>query len=199
MGVRPAIFLDKDGTLIHDVPYNVDPSLIRLSEHTIEGLRLFQESGFALIVISNQSGVARGLFPVEALEGVERRLRELLLAEGICLDDFIFCPHHPEGVVPAYTCDCACRKPKPGMILLAARRHKIDLSRSWMIGDILDDAEAGKRSGCQSVVISNGNEDQWIPGPYREPDLIVPSLNEAARIIIEQTKLSNEKSKRIPA
>jgi histidinol-phosphate phosphatase family protein len=115
-----AVFLDKDGTLIENVPYNVDPGRIRLTPGAEEGLRRLHAAGYRLIVISNQSGVARGLFPEEALVAVERRLRGLLAEAGVPLLAFYYCPHHPEGVVPGLAVACACRKPEPGLILRAA-------------------------------------------------------------------------------
>jgi D-glycero-D-manno-heptose 1,7-bisphosphate phosphatase len=178
-----AVFLDKDGTLIEDVPYNVDPGRIRLAPRAEEGLRLLHAAGYRLIVISNQSGVARGLFPEEALVAVEQRLRGLLAEAGVPLLAFYYCPHHPEGIVPDLAVACACRKPEPGMILRAASEHGIDLARSWFIGDILDDVEAGRRAGCATVLIDNGHETQWVLSPLRTPHEVVADLAGAARRI----------------
>ncbi|MCK9520781.1 MAG: HAD-IIIA family hydrolase, partial [Dehalococcoidia bacterium] len=115
-----AIFLDKDGTLIHDVPYNVDPGRMTLSPGAVAGLRQLQQAGYRLVVVSNQSGVARGYFDETALEGVARRLCHLLEAHQVYLDGFYYCPHHPSGVGAAYRQSCDCRKPLPGMLLRAA-------------------------------------------------------------------------------
>src|SRR6185437_10611233 len=167
MSDRRAVFLDKDGTLIDDVPDNVDPALVRLAPGAAEGLPLLRAAGLRLVVVSNQSGVARGLFPESALEGVEARLRELLEGVGVSLDAFLYCPHHPGGVVPRYAVACDCRKPAPGMVVRASRELGIDPSRSWLVGDILDDVEAGNRAGCGTVLIDNGNETEWVTGPYR--------------------------------
>jgi D,D-heptose 1,7-bisphosphate phosphatase len=175
-----AIFLDKDGTLIEDVPYNVDPARIRLYPDVPEALRRFRAAGYRLIVISNQAGVARGYFEENALEGVRETLNRLLSAEGVPLDGFYYCPHHPEGTVAAYSVACDCRKPKPGMILQAAREQGIDLSGSWMIGDILNDVEAGNAAGCRTVLIDNGNETEWEKGAGREPTLVANTVLEAA-------------------
>ncbi len=139
------VFLDKDGTLVEDIPYNVDPDLIRLSAGAAEGLRLLHAAGFLLIVISNQSGVALGHFPESALAGVHARLVELVSGVGVSLTGFYYCPHHPAGRLPGYTLDCDCRKPQPGLISRAAHDHTIDLENSWFVGDILDDVEAGRR------------------------------------------------------
>lgn len=150
---RRAVFLDKDGTVIEDVPYNVDPERICLTRGAAAGLRALHTAGYRLIVVSNQSGVARGYFPETALAGVERRLRELLADQGVPLAGCYWCPHHPRGVVPAYTCDCTCRKPAPGMLLQAARDQGIDLAASWMIGDSPADVEAGRGAGCRTVLV----------------------------------------------
>jgi len=178
-----AIFLDKDGTLIENLPYNVKPDLIRLAPRAGEALRLMQAQGYALLVVSNQAGVAKGLFTEQALMPVKERLSELLEAEGVRLTDFYYCPHYPNGAVARYAMRCECRKPMPGMLQQAAARHGIDLARSWMIGDILDDVEAGKRAGCRAVLIDNGNETEWVPGPYRTPELTANDLLAAAQAI----------------
>ena len=177
----PAIFLDKDVTLIPDIPYNVDPDRITLSDGAEIALRSFHNSGYKLIVISNQSGVARGYFPEIALAKVEQRLRTLL--NEIPLTGFYYCPHHPQGSIIEYAIDCNCRKPKPGLILQAAQTHHIDLARSWMIGDILNDVEAGRNAGCKTILIDNGNETEWIRSPQRSPHHKVSNLLEAAQII----------------
>jgi D-glycero-D-manno-heptose 1,7-bisphosphate phosphatase len=143
MGER-AVFLDKDGTLVEDVPYNVDPGRIRLTAGAVEGLCALHGAGYRLVVVSNQSGVARGYFPERALAVVEIRLRELLAEAGVPLAGFYYCPHHPHGSIGAYAVACPCRKPAPGLIVRAATEHGIDPGRSWLIGDILDDVEAGR-------------------------------------------------------
>jgi histidinol-phosphate phosphatase family protein len=183
MGSR-AVFLDKDGTLVEDVPYSVDVGRMRLTEGAATAARTLHEHGFALIVVSNQSGVARGLFEERALHDVAERLRALLDDAGAPLLDFLYCPHHPEGSVAAFTLSCACRKPAPGMIARAALRHDIDVRESWMVGDILDDVEAGRRAGCRTVLVDNGHETHWVEGPLRRPDLVASDLDDAARRIV---------------
>ena len=115
-----AVFLDKDGTLVEDVPYNTDPQLMKLTQGAIEGLQLLQAAGYKLIVITNQSGVARGYFPESALVGVEKQLRDILITSGVKLNGFYYCPHHPDSTLSKYSISCNCRKPKPGLILRAA-------------------------------------------------------------------------------
>ncbi|HVL75092.1 MAG TPA: HAD family hydrolase [Noviherbaspirillum sp.] len=178
-----AIFLDKDGTLIEDVPYNVDPALITLSWQAGPALQLLQHLGYKLIVVTNQSGVARGLFTEAALLPVRRRLDALLAQYGVRLDGFYYCPHSPQGVVERYAVSCTCRKPMPGLLTRAAHEHGLDLGQSWMIGDILNDVEAGRRAGCRTVLIDNGNETEWERSPLRVPDLVAPDLHTAAGLI----------------
>jgi D,D-heptose 1,7-bisphosphate phosphatase len=185
----PAIFLDKDGTLVPDVPYNTDAEQITLLPGVARGLSRLDAAGFRLVIATNQSGVARGYFPETALEGVEQRLRHLLEQEaGVPLAGFYYCPHHPQGCVPAYAIQCECRKPQPGMLLIAAEELRIDLPGSWMIGDILNDVEAGNRAGCHTILVDNGGETEWKPGLYRRPEYIAADFEEAAAIILSQER-----------
>lgn len=178
-----AVFVDKDGTLVHDVPYNADPDRIALMPSAGEGLRLLRAAAYRIVVVSNQSGVARGFFDMTAVEDVERRVRELLASEGVVIDAFAVCPHHPDGVVELYRLECDCRKPKPGLLTRVADDLGIDLERSWMVGDILDDVEAGRRAGCRSVLLDNGHENEWVVTLDRTPDERAADLLEAARVI----------------
>lgn len=180
-----AVFLDKDGTMIDDIPYNVDPALMTLAPGAAEGLLLLHRLGYRLVVVSNQSGVARGYFPESAIAAVEDRLRSILAELGVPLAAFVYCPHHLEGAVAEYAIACDCRKPAPGMLLRAAREHGIDPARSWLVGDILDDVEAGRRAGCRTILIDNGNETEWVLSPGREPHHRAANLARAAQIIAE--------------
>lgn len=178
-----AVFLDKDGTLIENVPYNVDPQEMRFTRHAGRALRRFHALGYALIVVSNQPGVALGFFDVGALRVVERRLRDMFAAEDVPLAAFYYCPHHPEGSVERYTVACRCRKPAPGLLLSAITIHDIVPPRSWMIGDILDDVEAGARARCRTVLVDAGNETQWRYGRARRPHAVVADLLKAAEYV----------------
>jgi D-glycero-D-manno-heptose 1,7-bisphosphate phosphatase len=183
-----AIFIDKDGTLIPDIPYNVNPDLISINDEVIQGLQFLKDEGYLFIVISNQSGVARGYFTVEALKEVEKKISAILALHKIRISAFYFCPHHTSGSVKEYVTDCDCRKPKPGMILQACEEHDIDASKSWMIGDILNDVEAGNRAGCRTVLVDNGNETEWESGEYRTPTYLAMTFLKATQFIIEHSK-----------
>jgi histidinol-phosphate phosphatase family protein len=175
-GAGRAVFIDKDGTLIRDVPYNVDPRHVSLTKGAGAALRRMKNEGYQLVVISNQSGIARGLFEEKDLLAVNRQIQRLLAPYGVEVDAFYYCPHGPGD-------ECSCRKPKPGMILQAADERAIATRISWMIGDILNDIEAGNRAGCRTIHLDNGNETEWIKGSYREPSYSVRDLTEAADII----------------
>jgi D,D-heptose 1,7-bisphosphate phosphatase len=178
-----AIFLDKDGTLVDDLPYNAEPRRMTLCSGAGAGLRLLARLDYRLFVVTNQAGIAFGRFDESAMEALDDRLQDLLQREQLTLGGFYYCPHHPDGSVAAYACDCHCRKPMPGLLLQAARDHGIDLRSSWMIGDILHDVEAGNRAGCRTVLIDNGNETEWRLGPRRIPTRMAPDLYAAAVLI----------------
>lgn len=174
--MRRAVFLDKDGTLIDNVPFNVDPAHIRLARGASSLARL-SRAGFKLMVVSNQPGIARGDFDSAALARAYRHIDALLAARGVRLNGFYYCPHSD-------TDGCICRKPKPGLLRRAARGNGIDLARSWFIGDILDDVEAGRRAGCRTVLLDVGNETEWRAGRWRTPHVHVRGLESAVRAIL---------------
>lgn len=167
-----AVFLDKDGTLVDDLPYNVDPRRVALCRGAPAALRRLAQDGYRFFVVSNQPGVAHGRFDEAALRALGQHLAALLGAEQIALAGWYYCPHHPDGTRAPYARACACRKPAPGMLLRAAAEHDIELAASWMIGDILHDVEAGNRAGCRTLLLDNGNETAWQPGRARVPSLV---------------------------
>ena len=179
---RRAVFLDKDGTLVVDMPFNVDPALLRFTPHALEGLQALDRAGYALVVVTNQSGLAAGRFTRAEFARLQRALVERVWLEaGVELAGFYTCPHAPASS-PAQA--CLCRKPAPGMLRQAALSQHIDLQRSWMVGDILDDVEAGHRAGCRSVLLDVGHETLWRRSPLRAPDHRAHDLLEAARVIL---------------
>ena len=192
MAVKAAIFLDKDGTVLEDVPYNVDARAMRFATGAAEGLAILARLGMPLIVVSNQPGIAHGYFDFLSLRRMRRRLHQMFEEVGAELTAFYFCPHHPRGCVAAYTRHCECRKPQPGMLRRAAQRHYLNLDASWMIGDILNDVEAGRRAGCHTVLVDNGNETEWQLSPWREPLHTVADLKEAATIVAHHIPSARE-------
>ncbi|NMG36785.1 HAD-IIIA family hydrolase [Azoarcus sp. TTM-91] len=183
----PAVFIDKDGTLIHDLPYNVDPARVRLREDAGPALARLRQAGYRLVLITNQAGLAHQKFEEAALLPVWDILASLLGLYGVTLDAIYYCPHHPQGSHPEFGRGCDCRKPAPGLLLRAAREHRLDLPRSWFIGDILDDVEAGHRAGCRTVLLDVGSETEWRSSPLRRPDRVAASLTEAAADILAAT------------
>ena len=182
MTARPAVFVDKDGTLVENVPYNADPALLCFMPAAPEALAALSRAGYAIVVVSNQSGLALGRFTDAEFARLQSALRrQLRQRTGVVLTDFLFCPHAPgaDGA-PA----CTCRKPAPGMLLQAARQHRLDLARSWMVGDILDDVEAGRRAGCRTVLLDSGGETVWRRSPLRTPDLQCTDWDDIVHLIL---------------
>jgi D-glycero-D-manno-heptose 1,7-bisphosphate phosphatase len=155
---RRALFLDRDGTLVHPRHYPSRPDELQIVEGVPPLVQRFQQHGWLIVVISNQSGVARGYFGEGELAYVHACLAADLAQQGVRLDGIYYCPHHPEGSVAPYNIECSCRKPKPGLLLRAAEELEIELARSWFVGDMLDDVEAGRRAGCRTVLVDLGTE-----------------------------------------
>jgi len=181
-----AVLLDKDGTLLENVPYNVDPARMQLAPGAARALRTLGATGMPIAVVSNQPGVALGYFTERQLGAVRQRLAELFEANGAVLADFFYCPHHPAGSVPRYTCDCICRKPRPGMVRRALATLGAVAEWSWMIGDILDDVEAGRAARCSTILVECGNETDWRSNAARTPHHVVDRLDLAADIVVRE-------------
>jgi D-glycero-D-manno-heptose 1,7-bisphosphate phosphatase len=188
---RPAVFFDRDNTLIANDGYLGDPGGVALVEGAAEIVARVRSLGYAVVVFSNQSGVARGMFTEEDVHRVNARLDEMLadLNPQAIIDRHEFCPFHPEGSVPEYAKESELRKPKPGMIHQAAERLALDLSKSWVIGDAPRDIEAGKAAGCRTIWF----KDPKLPpsSSARElmltvPDAVVSSLREAMDVIARE-------------
>jgi D,D-heptose 1,7-bisphosphate phosphatase len=148
---RPAVFLDRDGTLIRDADYLADPEAVALLPGIVEALGVLREAGHALVVVTNQSGIARGLYTEAAYRRVAARLDELLAAAGVPLDATYHCPHHPD-----FTGHCPCRKPALGMYRDAARDLGLDLARSWYVGDKASDVLPALATGGRGVLVRTG-------------------------------------------
>jgi len=180
-----AVFIDMDGTLVYAVANRTDPQQIDLFPRVGEGLRRLQDAGFLLVVVSNEPGVASGRIPFTALEGVEARIDELVAPYGVVITSYGWCTHHPATARVIGAVACACRKPRPGLLLDAAATHGIALDQSWVIGDLLDDVEAGVRAGCRAVLVDRGGETRWRAGRLRTPSAIVYDFADAANFIVD--------------
>ncbi|MBI5761992.1 MAG: HAD family hydrolase [Planctomycetes bacterium] len=183
LDARTAVFLDRDNTLIHDPGYLKDSGLVALLPGVTEGLARLRAAGYQLIVVSNQSGVARGLLTEADVVAVNARVQALLEPHGAAIDAFYHCPFLPgdEAIVAEFRRDSDLRKPKPGMLLLAAKEHHIDLTRSWMIGDSVRDVEAGRAAGCRTILIARGGSAQSDAADHVEP-----TFSAAAMRILEE-------------
>ena len=155
--MKPAVFLDRDGTLIEDVDYLSSLDQMSLFPWTVDALRLLARGGFLIVVVTNQSGVARGIFTEDFVRESHAELNRRLERGGAHIDALYFCPHHPEAVIERYRGQCRCRKPEPGMIEDAARDLSIDRSRSWMIGDRWIDVKTGNAAGIPSLLVRTGH------------------------------------------
>lgn len=184
MNGKPAVFLDRDGVLNEDRGYVHRWEDFSFLPGAIDALRRLQQQGYLLVVITNQSAVARGLCSEADVLALHERMRAFLREQGIELTGIYYCPHHPQGSVSDYAIACSCRKPEPGMILRAAQEHGIDLSRSLLVGDKLSDLEAGRAAGIPSLYL--------VVPPGQDKDL--SSLPEAQRVsglseVVERMKM----------
>jgi D,D-heptose 1,7-bisphosphate phosphatase len=180
-----AIFLDRDGTIIVERAYISKEEEVKLLEGAAEGIKLLKKLGFMVIVITNQSGIARGFFTIEDFEKVNQRMLELLRIKGADLDGIYFCPHLKGGIVSKYNIECECRKPKPGLIFKAVVKHNISLAKSFLIGDDIKDLLAGKNAGMRTILVLTGYGREAIKdkGTLLFADYVAKNLAEAAEWI----------------
>jgi D-glycero-D-manno-heptose 1,7-bisphosphate phosphatase len=189
MTPRPAVFMDRDGTLAHEVGYVNDVSRFRLFPWSIEAVRLINRSGFLAVLVTNQAGVARGYFPERAVREVHDRLTAALADGAARLDGVYYCPHHPEAGEAPYRQDCDCRKPRPGLLSRAASDLGIDLARSWVVGDRVGDLQVAWAVGARGAIVKTGyglgelrhHSASW----KRPPDLVAEHLLEAVSRIVD--------------
>ncbi len=154
--LRRAVFLDRDGTINVEKEYLIDPLDFEFIPGAPEALKSFQDAGFLLVIVSNQSGVARGYFTESQVNELHQYMEKRLEPFGVTLDGIYYCPHHPEYGQGEYLSDCDCRKGKPGMLLKAATKLQIDLSQSFMVGDKIADIQAGHAAGCKTYLVKTG-------------------------------------------
>jgi D-glycero-D-manno-heptose 1,7-bisphosphate phosphatase len=185
---QSAIFIDRDGTLNEDIGYVSSPEQLALYPWAGEAVRLINEAGIKAIVITNQSGIARGMYTEETLDAIHQKMIEELATQGAKLDGVYYCPHHPEIGQARYRIVCDCRKPKTGMLDRAAREHNIDLSRSFVIGDKASDINLALNAGARAALVLTGygreTEARRDLFPC-EPAFVAETLLDAARLILD--------------
>lgn len=180
--MQPAVFLDRDNTLIVGNGDLGDPEQVRLMDGVAEGIRALRHAGYAIVVVTNQGGVARGKYSEQDVDAVNQRIAMLVdeqAGEHHLIDRFYYCPYHPEAVVEEYRRDHPWRKPHPGMLLQAARDLQLDLAQSWLIGDQQRDIEAGRAAGCRTVFMAHGEKPAGV-----EASAAADSFAEAAEAVL---------------
>ena len=193
------VFLDRDRTIMEDPGYLTDPEAVKLLPGGDLALRSLAEAGFKLVVVSNQSAVARGMITIDGLEKIHDELRRQLSERSVDLDGIYYCPFHPEGTVEEFARESVDRKPQPGMLLRAAKELDIDLAHSWMVGDSPRDVEAGQRAGCRTIRVRPASEDDGEGISVRDTahidpdqdedvqaDFTVRNLVDAGRVIVRE-------------
>lgn len=180
------VFLDRDRTLMEDPGYLSDPKAVRLLPGVELAIKSLAQGGYKIIVVTNQSGIARGLLTEADLQKVHAELRRQLAEKGAHLDGVYYCPYHQAGTVEGYAIDSDLRKPRPGMLLKAAREMDIDLGASWMVGDSPHDIGAGRRAGCKTVRIRTGAGPSHGEDEDVSADHTVRNLVDAARVILRR-------------
>jgi len=188
---RPAVFFDRDGTLNEEVEFLSAPDQLRLIAGAGRAVRAVNECGFLAFVISNQSGIARGLFTESDLIPIHAKFQQELGTCGARIDRIYYCPHHPTAGIPPYRVDCDCRKPRPGMLYRAAKDLGADLSRSYVIGDRIVDVLAGRNAGARGILVLTGYGANAVEECREQgvvPDYIAPSVGEAVDFILNEGK-----------
>jgi D-glycero-D-manno-heptose 1,7-bisphosphate phosphatase len=187
-----AVFLDRDGTVNEEVGYLSDLAHLRLLPNAAAAIRRLNEAGFKVVLVTNQSGVARGYFPETFVHETHELLTRMLAEQGARLDGIYYCPHHPRAGNSHYTMACDCRKPGTGLLDQAVRDLDIDLKRSFVVGDKWSDVELGQRAGTRSILVRTGfspdNPGNQRPPRIAEPDLIAHDLAEAVSWVLREGK-----------
>jgi len=190
--MQPVVFLDRDGTLIEEVNFLLKEEQIKIFPNTIAALKILRQAGFILIVVSNQSGVARGLLNEERVVELNKVVFSQMRMLGEMPDAFYYCPHYPQAEIEKYRVKCDCRKPNPGMIMQAQRQFELDLSRSYSIGDKLSDSGLAQNVGGKGVLVLTGygrdERDKIDPENGNEPNFIAPDILTAAEWVANDLK-----------
>jgi D-glycero-D-manno-heptose 1,7-bisphosphate phosphatase len=186
---KPAVFIDRDGTINEQMGYINHISRFMLLPGTAEGIRLLNDHGYLVIIVSNQSGVARGYFPMDLVNEVHDHMRVLLERDNARVDGIFFCPHYPKGKLPEYNRVCECRKPKTGLIKMACRDFDIDMANSYVIGDRCTDIELARNAGLKGILVKTGyglgDLEYVFPHLPFKPFHVADDLLDAAKWIVD--------------
>jgi len=185
------VFLDRDGTINEEINYLSRPDQLRLLDGAAEAIRLLNQAGCKVVVVTNQAGVARGYFSEQTVQEIHRALENILGENGAHLDAIYYCPHHPGAGIGVYKADCQCRKPKPGLLEKAATELSLDLRRSFIVGDKISDLAAGRAVSCQNILVRTGyglESEKEFSAYAWQPDWIADNLLEAARWILQSAQ-----------
>ena len=182
----PAVFVDRDGTLIHDIGYLGRVEQVVFYPWTVDAVRALNRSGFRVVVVTNQAGVARGYFTEAAVDEVHRHLTSVFEAGGARIDAYYYCPHHPDGTVERYAIPCECRKPRPDLVRRASRELGLDPARSFVVGDKWIDVGLAQAVGARGILVRTGygGDEEAHPRAGFRADAIVDNLNAAASWIL---------------
>jgi D-glycero-D-manno-heptose 1,7-bisphosphate phosphatase len=190
---KPAVFIDRDGTINEQMGYINHPSRFIILPGVPEAFKILNQAGFLAIIVSNQSGVARGYFPMELLYDIHSTMNESVNRHGGRIDGIYFCPHYPKGSVQEYAFDCDCRKPRTGLIEEARRDFEIDLSRSYMVGDHYTDLELADRAGIKGILVRTGYGtgviEYNLPSMTTKPAYIAVDLLDAVKWVVAQEQV----------
>lgn len=181
--MQRAVFLERDGVLNYDQGYLSDPQQIKILPKVLEGLQKMKNLGLKTIVISNQSGVARKYFDIKTMRAVDAQLRKIINKSKILLDDSFYCPHHPD-----FDKNCSCRKPKTRLVKKAVKKHKIDISKSFFIGDKIEDILCGENAGCKTILVPKNLKRLAKVNTSIKPNFVAKDLLGAAYWIEETCK-----------
>jgi D,D-heptose 1,7-bisphosphate phosphatase len=184
--MNKAVFLDRDGTIVEDSGYINSPHQLKFIPGAIEAIKKLNEAGYKVVVITNQSGVARGLITEDMLQTIDKTMHKWILSGGAHLDGLYYCPHHSEHGHYPYKQECECRKPHPGLIKKAQKDLDIDLSQSYMIGDHATDIEAGQRAGVKTIFILSGHGAKEKDNLKSQPNYSTSDLLAAVKWLLKE-------------
>lgn len=194
MAKNRAIFLDRDGTInVEMKPYTYRLEDFEFMPGAVEGVKILTKAGYTLVIVSSQGGIAKGIQTVEDVERFNRHIIAELKKHSVKIHGVYYCPHHPNGIIKKYSIVCECKKPGTKLFKEAAKEFDIDFKKSWVIGDMERDIEAGIKLGCRTIMVKNpGKGEDYYKNKTAQPDYFVNGLFEAAQIIVEEENIAGD-------